>query len=212
MERRVRAGKAGRPIRGALSTPILVLGVTGGLGAVPTAAQELHVNREADRLVRSISQAPIEDFDGVTDRIDGYVLLDGPTPAESTGGESTEFYFEVELAGLDTGIGLRNRHMRDNYLEVERYPYATFEGTVEELGPDPDGGLRLTAAGAFSVHGVSRAMRVPCQVASEGDGWRVRCAFQVLLSDHDIEIPQVMFLKLANEIELELDFALRRAP
>jgi hypothetical protein len=28
----------------------------------------------------------------------------------------------------------------------------------------------------------------------------------VLLSDHDIEIPSVMFLKLNNEVQLTLDF------
>lgn len=169
------------------------------------------MNRDHDNLVRFISQAPIEDFDGVTDRIDGYVLLDGLRFESSAGGPETEFYLEVELASLDTGIGLRNRHMRENYLEVEEYPYATFSGSIERLSPQADGTVRVVAAGTLAIHGREQERTVPCSAEPLGNGYRIRCRFQVLLSDFEIEIPQVMFLKLANEIDLELDFALRPA-
>ena len=33
----------------------------------------------------------------------------------------------------------------------------------------------------------------------------------MLLSDHDIEIPKVMFLKLANEIQVEVEFTVSPA-
>lgn len=171
-------------------------------------AQEFQVDVGSERLVRFISQAPIEDFDGVTERIDGYVVLDGPSLAGSRGGEGTSFYFEVELASLDTGIGLRNRHMRDNYLEVEDYPYATFEGRVVSVRPDGEGAFQIDAEGQFSAHGVARSLNVPCRGIPDPGGFRVACAFQVLLSDHDIKIPKVMFMKLADEIRLELDFGL----
>ena len=164
---------------------------------------------EAARTVRFLSRATIDDFDGVTDRIDGYALLDAPTLEAASGGEGTAFYFEVELASLDTGIGLRNRHMRNNYLEVKKYPHATFEGGIPEISVVQGAGYRIVAAGTFTVHGVSQELAIPCDVTPEGDGYRVRCAFEVLLSDLDIEIPRVMFLKLANEIRLELDFAVR---
>jgi polyisoprenoid-binding protein YceI len=179
------------------------------VAAVPASvgAQEFQVDLEADRLVRFISDAPIEDFDGVTDRIDGYVVLDAARLEEARGGEGTSFYFEVELASLDTGIGLRNRHMRDDYLEIEDHPYATFEGELARIVPSDDGTYALVAEGRFGVHGVSRPLTVPCTGTPRGDGFGVSCAFQVLLSDHDIEIPQVMFLKLADEIRLELDFS-----
>ena len=178
------------------------------LCAVPAlAAQEFQVNLEAERLVRFISKAPIDDFDGVTDRIDGYVLLDAPGLVDATGGDGTAFYFEVELASLDTGIGLRNRHMRRDYLEVDEHPYATFEGSVATVRPVGDGMFEMVTEGTFGVHGVSRPLEVPCRAAPEGEGFRVTCAFQVLLSDFDIDIPHVMFLKLADEIRLELDFA-----
>lgn len=172
------------------------------------AAQEYHVDREAaENRVRFISRASIEDFDGVTDRIDGYVLLDGPTLTAETAGEGTEIYLEVDLASLDTGIGLRNRHMRDNYLEVDRFPFATYEGRIERAVPGGGGAFQVTARGTLGIHGVSRERDLECRVVPRGAGYLAHCAFETLLSDHDIEIPKVMFLKLANEIRLEVDFA-----
>lgn len=184
----------------------LAVALAFGSGPPPAAAQEFQVDRAAENRVRFISQTTVDEFDGVTDRIDGYVLLDGVPLTADTGGDHTELYFEVDLASLDTGIGLRNRHMRDNYLEVDKYPYASFKGAITDTRPTQDGGASVTAHGTFSVHGVDRERDLTCQVDPAGPGYRARCGFAVLLSDHSIEIPRVMFLKLANEIRLEVDF------
>ena len=173
-------------------------------------AQEYHVDLAADNVVRFISKAPIDDFEGVTDRIDGFIVLgDGGLAAGAT--EGSEFYLEVDLASLDTGIGLRNRHMRDNYLETDRFPYATLGGVFVEVAEGGNGSFQVTAEGDLSIHGVSREAGPACSVSPSGRGYRARCAFELLLSDFDIEIPKVMFMKLANEIRLELDFFVARA-
>jgi polyisoprenoid-binding protein YceI len=169
------------------------------------------VDRSADRVARFISSTPVDEFDGVTENIDGYVLLDGQPLTASTGGDDTELYLEVDLASIDTGIGLRNRHMRDNYLEVEEFPYASFRGRITDVRPTAGGGGRVTASGTFSVHGVSREREIACDVAPAGRGYRARCAFPVLLTDHDIEIPKVMFLKLADEVQVEVEFTVAPA-
>ena len=180
-------------------------------GAAPASAQEFQVDQARDRLVRFISRASIEELDGVSDRIDGYVLLDGAMLGPETGGDDTEFYLEVDLASLDTGIGLRNRHMRDNYLQVGKFPFATFAGHIVRTEQTSSGDFRVTASGGLTIHGVARPRELTCRVTPAGGGYRVVCDFEVLLTDHQIEIPKIMFLKLANEIRLELDFTVTAA-
>ena len=175
------------------------------------AAQEYHVDRDAENRVVFISRAAIEEFEGVTDRIDGYVLLDGGDVRAGDDFEDTELYFEVDLASLDTGIGLRNRHMRDNYLEVGDHPFATFDGQVPRIAAEGSG-YRVESPGTFAVHGVEQPRNLGCGLTPDGDGWWVACDFVVNLSDHDIEIPRIMFLKLAEDIRVELRFRLRPAP
>jgi len=181
-----------------------------GATAVGATAQEYHVDTDAENTVRFISRASIEEFDGVTDRIDGFVFLEEPGLEPGSAAGRSEFYFEVDLASLETGISLRDRHMRDNYLEVREFPWAVLEGEVGSI-ERMQGGWRIAAVGDFTVHGVSRRTSVPCEVAEDGAGYRVFCAWDILLSDHDIEIPKMMFMKLASEIRLELSFRLEPA-
>jgi len=180
-------------------------------GAASGSAQEFQVDQTRDRLVRFVSRASIEEFDGATDRIDGYVLLDAAKLGPETGGDDTELHLEVDLASLDTGIGLRNRHMRDNYLEVRAFPFATFAGHIVHAEATSSGDFRVTAAGGLTIHGITRRRELTCRVTPVGAAYRVVCGFEVLLTDHDIEIPKIMFLKLANEIRLELDFTVSAA-
>jgi polyisoprenoid-binding protein YceI len=174
------------------------------------AAQEYHVDLDAPRRVVFISSTTLDEFEGVTEAIDGFVLLDGQGLRETTAPGETELYFEVDLASLDTGIGLRNRHMRENYLEVEDHPFATFSGSLQGMTAH-GAGFRVTARGAFSVHGVSRSTTISCDVTPREDRYAVACTFPVRLEDHDIEIPRIMFMKLAPEVRLELEFFLEPA-
>ena len=55
-------------------------------------------------------------FDAVTTALSGTLARAAPDGADYAG------VLRVDLATLDSGIGLRNSHLRDNYLEVERGP------------------------------------------------------------------------------------------
>lgn len=179
--------------------------------ATPLTAQEYQMDLQRENRVRFISDAPLEDFEGVTSRIDGFLFLSGDGLSGETDLSESEFFFEVDLASLDTGLGLRNRHMRDNYLETEEHPFATFAGrvvTLEETGP---GSYRALTRGSFSVHGIEREREIECSAEGADGALRVRCAFQVLLSDHEIPIPKLMFMKIDEVMELDLDFFLSSA-
>ena len=71
--------------------------------------------------------------------------------------------------------------------------------------------LVVALSGAFTVHGVERTLGVACPVVREGQGYRVRCQFPVRLSDHQIKIPSIMIMKLNNQVDLTVDFAVARA-
>jgi len=190
----------------ALPAVFLAAGMASG-----AAGQEYHVDLEKEHRVRFVSDAPLEDFEGVTSQIDGFLFLPGEGLAGETDLASSEFFFEVDLASLDTGIGLRNRHMRDNYLETDEFPYASFAGRVGRLGEESPGRFKAETRGTFTVHGIEQSRDIECTAEKIGEALRVRCAFTVTLSDHGIPIPKLMFMKIDEVIELDLDFFLSPA-
>ncbi len=177
----------------------------------PAIGAEYHVDRNQENVVRFISDAPLEDFDGVTDHIDGYVFWEGDNiPSDAAGLESSQLHLEVRLESLDTGIGLRNRHMREDYLETDKFPYAIYTARLTEVKRLSDTLLTATAEGKIRIHGEEKPLQVTASLVPEANGYRVRCNFEVNLKDFKIKIPKFMFLKIGEIIRLELDFQMAR--
>jgi polyisoprenoid-binding protein YceI len=130
-------------------------------------------------------------------------------------GESIEVDLEVDLSRLDTGIELRNKHMRENHLHTDRWPKATFRGgRVSERSHDAlTAGRRttFTLAGTLELHGEARRVSVPVAITPQPDGGlRVESSFQVKLSDHGIPRPQFLVMKLDDVQRIDLDLVLSR--
>lgn len=164
-------------------------------------SDECHVLKSEKNRVKFISDAPIEDFEGVTDKIDGYLFWDG---RELT--DKSQLYFEVDLNTLDTGIGLRNRHMRENYLETDQYPLTWFKGRLVRAEKGTDGRYQVQADGTMFIHGVEQPKSVGGTITRDGDVYHITSGFEVKLSDYKIKIPSIMFYKIDETMSLEVDF------
>lgn len=187
------------------STPlILTLLLLFPLFSATAQKTEYHVDKNAKNSVKFISDAPVEDFEGVTNAIDGYLVHEGSDLTSGSG-----LYFEVDLRKLDTGIGLRNRHMRENYLHTDKYPYAKFTGKITEATP-ADGKTKVKVQGSMDIHGVKRSMDVTGTMSGGGDKLRIMTNFDVRLTHHKIEVPQLMFVKIDENMELVLDFTVKK--
>ncbi len=157
------------------------------------------------------SKALWEKFDGKTRDVSGFVDADlnnlkGPVTLEVT----------VDLASFDTGMKKRNQHMRENHLETDTYPTATFKaGRVLEASPASlAAGTtgQLVVEGVLDLHGVQKTYEVPLTVELAADGsLRVRGEFAVMLEDHAIERPQKLVVKLAEKQEVKIDLRARPA-
>ncbi|MBA7547229.1 hypothetical protein ES705_39636 [subsurface metagenome] len=165
---------------------------------------EYQVDRSKNNMVKFISDAPIEDFEGVTDKIDGYIYWEGSDLTEKS-----EIYLEVDLNSLDTGFGLRNRHMRENYLETDKHPLTYFQGKITSVHVDSPEIRAVEAEGKIFIHGVEQVLKVAGMMIKDGSGYRIQINFIVKLSDFEIEIPSIMFYKIDEDMKMHLDFYIK---
>ena len=164
-------------------------------------ATEFRVDKEAENIVRFISQAPLEDITGVTDKIDGYILWD-----KNDMTAKSEFYFEVDLASIDTGIGLRNRHLRENYLETDEYQFVSYGGKIIKAVKSDSNIIDIVTSGTFKLHGVERNVQIDGKLYKLENGYRASSQFSIKLQDYKIERPQLMLLKIGEVIQLDVNF------
>jgi polyisoprenoid-binding protein YceI len=140
--------------------------------------------------VEFLSKASLNEFTGKSSDLNGLVDLD-----------KNLLDFFIDLNTLKTGIGLRDRHMRENYLETKKYPYAEFTGKIaSEIKLTKGQSKDVTAKGKFKIHGVEREIEVPGKLTAISDSEiQLEAKFTVLLSDYKIDIPKVVFYELAEE-------------
>ncbi len=83
---------------------------------------------------------------------DGTILLDRGNPSAS------RVDLVIQVASIDTGVDARDNDLRSpNYFDAARYPTITFKSTRIE----PKGNDEYDVIGDFSLHGVTKQIRVP---------------------------------------------------
>ena len=168
---------------------------------------EWHVDRKADgNQVKYISTVAVFSFSGATDEIDGFIYWEG----DSLSVEKSQLHFEVDLASFDSGIGKRDRDMRE-VLDTDRWPKAVYKGEITELAVVDSSvtAFRVETRGTLSLHGAEGEIGVPGLVVVEGDRSRVEAAFSLKLADYGIEAPSLAaFVKVSQRIQLEISVVL----
>jgi len=185
------------------------------LAAAVAHASVFTVREGKDSKVVFTSRAPTETFQGKTDRMQGTLTLD-PTAI----GDSVTVHLEVDLASLDTGKKMRNRHMRENHLETDKYPKAIFDGAAVLSPPgaklEPGKPTPFQIEGTFALHGVTRRLKADARATwvPAGTGGRIvfYAEFPVTLSDYSIRRPEFLFLKLAETQQVSVTGVASSAP
>lgn len=165
------------------------------------------------------SDAPVEVVNGHTTQIKGKVCLDSSFQFDAKHPFSVSF--DVDLNSIDTGIPLRNQHLRENFLQTDKFPKAIFRATSVKLSKKPPfkAGevVTVTANGQFTVHGKTQPKSIVVKVTnlpesestrhrfSSGDLIRVKATFPVELQKYNIERPTALFYKLADTVFVTVD-------
>ena len=203
--------------------------------SLPSNAETFRTFGATDDAIQFVSAAPLERIVGKAAELTATADISDVTNLLTT---PIVACAEVDLATIDTGNGLRNKHMREQYLEVEEFPKARF--TLTELksahtfNPDhpeakgaPVQGLninqptRVSAIGTFTIHGVEREIELtdllltyeqdPDRQESAPDRHLLKISgtFNIELADYDIERPQLLLMRLAKEVTVNVDLVMR---
>jgi polyisoprenoid-binding protein YceI len=141
-------------------------------------------------------------FEAKTTALAGRLSLD-PTTTTLAGELS------VELKTLDTGISLRNQHMLDNYLEVQKgEDFETAVLSNIDVGPltasVTDGHSRFTAH--LRLHGTTQSVAGHAMMSERGSAVRVVASFPIRISDYGIRDPRYLGVGVKNEVVVRVVF------
>ena len=95
-------------------------------------------------------------------------------------------------------------------MESEKYPNATFKGNIEgKYDLKKDGIYNVIAVGDLEVHGKKQARKIPSQITVKNGKTSIKSSFDIKLEDHNVEIPSLMFQKIAETIKVDMNSDLK---
>jgi len=134
-------------------------------------------------------------FDAKTTALAGSVT---PDPGGAVKGT-----FTVDLIKLETGISLRDRHLRNNYLEVQKgadFAVAKFENMkIQKLSG------KSTFTGTLTLHGQKHDVSGTADLQPDaGKGYKVDASFPVHISWFQIPEPTYLGVGVSDEISIRV--------
>jgi len=149
-------------------------------------------------------------FDATTHSLDGRLVLGGVKPAVLAG-EVT-----MDLSTIDTGINLRNQHLREKYLEVGKgkgFDHAVLSeirlvGVSGVDGESFEG--RTGFSGTLLLHGMEQPVEGTADITRQGTDRRVRAEFRLTLSDFGIATPEYLGVGVGNKLLVQVQMMATR--
>jgi polyisoprenoid-binding protein YceI len=142
--------------------------------------------------------------DGRSSQIEGKAVLGDDGKVQTM--------IRIPVASFDTADANRDSHMRET-LEAGKFPYVVFKG-VTSLAVPVAYGKELDAKldGELDFHGVKRPLAVAAKITVGQDGTAaVKAKFPVNLEAHKIERPSLLFIKVAENVDLDVELKLKAA-
>jgi len=150
----------------------------------------------------------------------GNTRFSSETPLENINAENKKSQAILNTANNELAIRMNMRdfvfpnklmqeHFNENYIESEKFPTATFSGKVDNA-PDysKDGQYDVLATGKFTVHGVTKERTIKGKMKIEGGKITLNSDFDVALADHKIDVPEIVFVKIAQVIRVKSQYVL----
>ena len=138
--------------------------------------------------------------------------IEGKSPQVSLEEDDAVLAFKVPIAPIETGIDLRDRHLRE-ILEAEKFPAAILRVSRSDLTfPKQREPAEGVAKGELTLHGRSRPVEVHYRAeVGEGGVTKVRGSLQLDMRDFEIKSPSYLGVTVAPEVEVKVELALEGA-
>jgi polyisoprenoid-binding protein YceI len=141
-------------------------------------------------------------FEGKTTALTGSI-------ARTENSDRFDGSLSVDLRTVDTGIRLRNEHLRTRYLETDKgsgFERAVLSDIRLAAASAATTGGRTTFTGTLQLHGVSHQVAGEAQLTRTGTDLRVGATFPVNLPAFGIEKPQYLGVGVREQVNVRVNF------
>ena len=158
----------------------------------------LSQSRYMDRAGKAsfFSEAPLENIEAHNDQV--LSVLDT---------QKGEIAVSLLMKSFKFEKALMQEHFNEKYVESDKYPKATFKGTIANF-PDlsKDGTYTVDVTGDLTIHGETNTITTKAKLVSKGGAISGSTAFPIKIADYKIQIPTIVVKNIAEVVEVKVSF------
>ena len=148
--------------------------------------------------VHFFSEAPMENIEAENKTVAGIIDV-----------ASGEFAFRVKIEDFKFAKSLMQEHFNENYMQSERYPFATFTGFIPDFQKlDFFNRQVVQVNGEMTMHGVEQPMNIEASVWIQDEKLYLISKFGIKLADFQIDIPKIVIYNIAEEVVVTIQMQL----
>lgn len=143
------------------------------------------------------SHTPLEDITASNNKVASVIATASGAVAVIM--KMTDFQFEKKRM---------QEHFNENYVESEKYPKATFNGSIKEnaaVDYTTPGTYKVQVEGDITIHGTTNPVSAEGTVEVTASGIIARTKFLLNPEDYDIKIPNVVRKNIAENMEITVE-------
>jgi polyisoprenoid-binding protein YceI len=110
----------------------------------------------------------------------------------------------VDATTGDSGSGQRDKAMKKNVLETDRYPMVSFHPAKVAGEPKPGNTQDMTVDGTFNIHGADHPLRMGVKVQLDGSNVTATTHFVVPYVDWGLKDPSNFVLKVGKDVSVDV--------
>ncbi len=114
-------------------------------------------------------------------------------------------HFDFDLSTLKTGVDLRDRHMKEKYLETDKFKTAILS-FLDVAMPTDDKETEQVLKAKLIFHDVEKPVDVKLKLKKMASGFEGQGSFSILLTDFNVQIPSYIGIKVADQVQVTVDF------
>lgn len=138
--------------------------------------------------------------------------VEGKTPDLTLADDGTTLTVTVPLEHMETGIALRDRHLREKYVEVQKYPDATLALPWSAITLPADGKtVQAHGTGKLTLHGQTREVPFSATLFRHGAIYDVTGQVPINLKEFGISIPSYLGVTVQPDITTTVTFHATRS-
>ena len=117
----------------------------------------------------------------------------------------------VLMKGFRFKVALMEEHFNENYMESDKFPKATFKGTIQGFNINIIGttAKEFKMKGILELHGKSKEISTVVLLKKIGDGLEIISNFNVNSDDFNIDIPKMLLKKMSKTVNIKTEFLVK---